>query len=165
MYDFLVKKGQMVALLTGVGVLLIFFITAYTGLNSAGYSMSTDLVAEGKDKIPTMDFFDVGLALTIALFFIALVLAFVVFGIIGFIKFPKEALRSGVAVLALVLVFGALYAIAPYETTGKLGVINEKFQITEGVSKFISAGLNITYLLSAAAILLMILGEIRNAFK
>ena len=65
MYNFLLKRGQLFALLLGVGVVAIYLISVFSGLSNAGYSTSDDLNQILKNN-PDADFgfFDLGMYLT-----------------------------------------------------------------------------------------------------
>lgn len=165
MYNFLVKKGQVFALLLGVGVVAIYLFTVLGGIKGAGYSTSDDLNLILKSN-PNADFsfFDTGMYLTAALIGIA-VLSAILFGIINLLKSPKGSLKIILGVAVLGILFFALMTTSEAETTGKIGELVQKFDVGESASKFISGGLKTTAILSAAAVILMFLGEIRNLFK
>ena len=96
---------------------------------------------------------------------LAAALALVVFGIINIMKFPKAAMKFGIGLVVLAIIFFALYATSSMEQGGKLGMLHEKFGINEGVSKLISGGLKTTVGLAVAAFVIMVISEIRNVFK
>ncbi len=164
MYKLLTKYGQTGALLVGVAVTAIFLITVMTGLSNAGYDMSTDLNDLDAEAKAAIGFFNPGLALTIALAVIAVVLAFVVFGIWDLIKYPKSAIKFLIGFVVLLVIFFGLYASANPEVVGFEEKMMEN-DITDGISKFISAGIWTTIGLLTIAFLAMVLSEIRNAFK
>jgi hypothetical protein len=164
MYNFLVKKGTTVAFLLGLFVIAVFLITTMTGLSGAGYDMSTDLVAQGKDAVAGMNFFNTGLGLTLALIFIA-VLAMFVFGILGLIKFPKSGMKSIAVFGGLIVGFFILKALAPDSTSAKMMNLRDKFDITDSIDGFIGGGILTTLCLIGFAALAMVVFEIRNAFK
>ena len=72
--------------------------------------------------------------------------------------------RLGVACEAFVVIFFGLYASANPEVVGFEDKMMQN-DITDGISKFISAGIWTTIGLLTVAFLAMILSEIRNAFK
>jgi len=165
MYKFLLKNGQTVALGLGILVIAIFLISVITGLSGAGYDMSTDLnklTAEQKDGIT---FFNSGLMLTVIMVIAAFALALVVFGAIDLIKFPKSAMKFGLGLIGLLVIFGILYSTSDAETAGRLGRLIESNDISDTTSKMISGGIWTTLGLAGVAVLAMILGELRNAFK
>lgn len=164
MYNFLTKNGQLIALGLGILVIAIFLGSVVSGFNAnAAIDMSTDLNAyEGKKDIT---FFSPGLGATVAMVILAGVLALVVFGIINILKFPKDAMKFGIGIIALVLIFFGLYATSNMESAGKLGMLHEREAITENVSKLISGGLKTTVGLAVAAFAIMVISEVRNIFK
>jgi len=164
MYKLLTKYGQTGALLIGIAITAIFLITVSSGLSSAGYDMGTDLNALDDDAKAAIGFFDAGLWLTIILAIIAIVLAFVVFGVWDLIKYPKQAIKFLIGFVVLLVVFFALYSTANPEVIGFEDKMMEN-EITPSISKFISAGIWTTIGLGSLAFLAMVLSEIRNAFK
>ena len=164
MYKLLTKYGQTGALLLGIAVTAIFLITVMSGLSSSGYDMGTDLNALDDEAKASIGFFNPGLWLTIILAVIAVVLAFVVFGIWDLIKYPKSAIKFLIGFVVLLVIFFVLYASANPEVVGFEDKMMQN-DITDGISKFISAGIWTTIGLLTVAFLAMILSEIRNAFK
>ena len=164
MYKLLTKYGQTGALLLGIAVTAIFLITVTSGLSSSGHDMGTDLNALDDEAKAAIGFFNPGLWLTIILAVIAIVLAFVVFGIWDLIKYPKSAIKFLIGFVVLLVIFFALYASANPEVVGFEDKMMQN-DITDGISKFISAGIWTTIGLLTVAFLAMILSEIRNAFK
>ena len=164
MYSFLTKHGQTAALGLGVLCIAIFLITTLSGISSAGYDMSTDLNAlpdEAKDGI---GFFNPGIGLTVFLVVACFVLA-LAFGLLNFVKFPKASMKAAIGLVAILVIFGILYATSSMESAGKLGMLHDKFSVSEGTSKFISGGIKTTVGLSIVAFFVMIGFEIRNLFK
>lgn len=164
MYKFLTKNGQTMALLLGVFCILVFLIPVFTGIGGAGYDLGTDLNAlpdEAKDKI---NFFNPGLGLARFLVYAGFGLA-LIFGIVNFAKFPRASLKAAGGLVAIVVLFFILYSTSQMESTGKLAMLHDKFDVSEGVSKFISGGLKTTVFLAVGAFVIMILAEIRNFFK
>lgn len=164
MYKLLTKHGQTGALLVGIAVTAIFLITVLSGLSAAGYDMGTDLNDLDDETIAAIGFFDVGLALTMILAVIAIVLAFFVFGIWDLIKYPKSAIKFLIGFVVLLIVFYVIYASANPEVVGFEDKMMEN-KITEGISKFISAGVWTAIGLCAIAFVGMLLSEVVNAFK
>ncbi len=164
MYDFLVKKGTTVAFLVGIAVILIFLITTVSGLNSAGFDTSTDLMAQGKDAVAGMDFFDTGIGLTVLLIVIAIALM-VFFGIVGLVKFPKAGVRSIATFAGLIILFFILRAVAPGDVGERIARIRDNFEVTDSISGYIGGGIATTLFLIVFAAVAMVFFEIRNAFK
>ena len=165
MYKFLTKNGQSLALALGVLVIAIFLISIYTGFSSSGYDMSTDLNKLSDAEQAEIGFFDAGIGLTVAMIAVAFALAFVVFGIFDLIKFPKNAIKFAIGVIGLAIIFFALYSTSSYDTAGRMEMLNEKFAITESISKFISGGIKTTLGLLGFSALAVVAGELWALFK
>ena len=165
MYKFLTKNGQSMAMGLGVLVIAIFLISIYSGFSSMGYDMSTDLNKLTDAEQANIGFFDAGIAITVAMIIIAFVLAFVVFGFFDLVKFPKTAIKFGIGLIGLVIVFYILYATSSFDNVGRIGFLNEKFDITESISKFISGGIKTTLGLLGFSILAVVVGELWSIFK
>lgn len=164
MYKFLLKNGQLLAISLGALIVVIFIFSTITGLNKAGFSTSTDLVAEARDQIPSITAFNLGLGLTIALL-AATALAAVLFGLLKLATNFSSSKRSVITFLGLIVLFVVFYSTSGMETGGRLGEIHTKFGIDEGSSKIISGGLKTTLLLGTLAIVAIVVSEIRNVFK
>ena len=164
MYSFLTKHGQTAALGLGVLCIAIFLITTLSGISSAGYDMSTDLNALPDDAKDGIFFFNPGIRLTVFLVVACFVLA-LAFGLLNFVKFPKASMKAAIGLVAILVIFGILYATSSMESAGKLGMLHDKFSVSEGTSKFISGGIKTTVGLSIVAFFVMIGFEIRNLFK
>ena len=165
MYKFLTKNGQSLALGLGVLVIAIFLISIYTGFSSAGYDMSTDLNKLSDAEQAEIGFFDAGIGLTVAMIIVSFLLAFVVFGIFDLIKFPKNAVKFAIGVLGLAIVFYALYATSSFDTGGRLAKLNDDFDITPTISKFISGGIKTTLGLLGFSAFAVVVGELWSIFK
>jgi hypothetical protein len=164
MYNFLTKHGTLAAFLLGIVIIVAFLGSAISGLGSAGYDSGTNLMEMGRDKIQEMNFFNLGLQLTIFLL-IAAVAITLVFMVVDVFKFPKQTVKGIIGFVVLVVIFMILKSTAVFETGPKWDKLYNTFSITEGVSSFISAGIWTTLLLMGAATLLVIGAEIRNFFK
>lgn len=163
MYKFLTKNGTFVAFGVGVLVTLAFIISAVTGLKADGYDAGTDLTTM-KDKFADMGYFNIGLYLTLFLLVVCIV-ALVLFMIVDVFKFPKQTVKGIIGFVALVAIFFIIKAVAQVETGPLWSRLAGEFNITDGVSKTISAGIWTTILLLVGATLTMILSELRNFFK
>lgn len=165
MYKFLTKNGQSMALGLGVLVILIFLVSTYLGFSSMGYDMSTDLNKLSDAEQADIQFFNPGIFLTVAMIAVAFVLAFIVFGIADLIKFPKNAIKFAIGLIGLIVVFYILYATSSFDSAGRMETLNERFEITESISKFISGGIKTTLGLLGFSILAVMVGEIWALFK
>lgn len=165
MYKLLTQKGTMFALLLGILLIAIFFGAVFSGLSSAGYSTSDDLNSIMKNNADAdFSFFNVGTYIFLGLI-IACMAAWVLFGIAQLISSPKDSLKSIITIVALGVIFFALYSMSVHETTGSTAGILQKFDVGEGASKFISGAIKGTGLLGALAVVSVVFGELRNIFK
>lgn len=166
LFDFLTKGGQSIALGISVVSIVIILAQVFLGLGSEGYEVSTDLneILKNKDSVQTFDFFNMAIIIPIVLI-VAIAVALVLFTVLGVVKFPKESLIGGAAFVVLLAVFGILYATAQHETSGKIVETMQQFNVGEGASKAISAGIKVTLGLAVLSAVAMIVGEVRNAFK
>ena len=74
---------------------------------------------------------------------------------------PASLMKSGIALVGLLVVFGIAYAVSGNEVTS----VYETFGIDAGTSKFIGATLITTYILFFAAIAAIIYGEVTKLAK
>lgn len=159
MYKFLLKYGQLLAVLLSVLVVGVFYGVAIVGMNNAGYT-SDDLLTHKSE----VTFFDAGLYLTFALCALA-VFVWVFFAIYQIAKNPKESAKFIFGGIALAGVFLLFYFLTNTEVSGKMADLVSRLNITDTVQRIISGGLNTSYILAAVAILVMIGTEFINIFK
>lgn len=164
MYKLLTKHGTAAAFGLGLVCTIAFMAAALAGLGADGYDASTDLVGLGKDKIPTMTYFDLGLNLTILLLIVC-VLVLIIFMIVDIFKFPKSSIKGLLGFGVLVIIFFILKSISKVEVGPIWTKLANEFAVTDGISKTISGGIWTTLLLMAAAAIVMVVSEIRNFFK
>lgn len=164
MYKFLTKHGTLAAFGLGLLCTVAFLASALSGLSADGYDAGTDLVGLGKEKIPAMGYFDLGMSLTLALLVICVVALFA-FMILDIFKFPKATLKGLLGFAGLIIVFFIFKSISKVEVGPLWTRLANDFAVTEGVSKTISGGIWTTLLLMAAAAVVMVVSEIRNFFK
>lgn len=167
MYQLLAKRGQLFAIALGVIVVALYLITVLSGLSSAGYSVSDDLVQVLKSNTgETFGFFDLGLKLTIALIAIAIIAA-VLFGIYQLLTNLKGSMKGLIGIAVIIGLFFALYSTANTDLEQGNAIVNtlQKFNITENISKIIGGSLKTTIIMAVIAIASMFLLEIYNMFK
>ena len=165
MYSLLAKRGQLFAILLGVLVVAIFLGSVIGGLSSAGYDMGTDLNQVLKnDPNQSFSFFDIGLQLTMALIAIAAILA-VLFGLYQMLTNIKGSLKGIIGLGVIAAMFFAFYSSAPDDLTGPISGVLQQFDISAGVSKFISGSLWTTIILAVLSMGAMFIMEIWNMFK
>lgn len=156
MYNFLNKNGQLIAFGVGIFITIIFYMVAMGGMD--GFNVLD------KESKGTTGIFNFGLIAAILLFIICGVLL-VGFGLWQIIANPKAAKKGIIGVVALLAVFLIAYAMSKPETTGPLVETIEKFKVTGGQSKYISASITTTIILGLLAVGLFVVAEVRNFFK
>lgn len=156
MYDFLVKRGEMLAFGLGIILVLLFMFTVIPGLDSFN--------ALPEDQQKTSDIFNTGLWLALILLAIT-ALAAVLAGIYQFIRNPKGSVQvlGGLAILGVI--FAIFYATATVETTGSIVDAAAEFKVDDNTSKMITAGIKTAILMSVGSVVAFIGAELFNAFK
>lgn len=154
MYKFLTKNGQVLSFAVGAIISIIFILMAVNG------------TPDGFDELPkeeqfTNNSFNFGLMGAVALVIIAFALA-IVFGVIQTATNPKGALKGIIGVVALVVVFFLAYSMGD-DTVKEIWASD--FDVTPGVSKYVSGALTTTFVLLGIAVLAFIVSEVRNFFK
>ncbi len=144
MYNFLVKNGQLVAFGLGLLVTIIFFFGAVSG--------------------DSPDRFNFGLSMAILLAVLCAI-GMVVFGLYHMATDIKGSIKGIITFVVLLVLFGLLYATAKADGSASLMATLEEFNVSPGVSKFISAAIKTTLALAAVAVLSFIFSEVRNFFK
>jgi len=156
MYDFLVKRGEMLAFGLGIILVLIFLGTALPGLDSFN--------ALPEDQQNQSDIFNVGLWLAMILAGVTAAVA-LIFGLLQLVTNPKGSIKILIGLAVLAVVFGIFYATSEVETTGSIVKAAADFEVNDSTSKLISAGIKTAIGLSAVSVLAFIGFELRNAFK
>lgn len=156
MYKILTKHGQLIAFGIGLLVIILYLGSVFGGLDS--FSLLS------KEDRGTTSIFDLGLKATLVLLVICAICA-VLFGIWHMVTNPKGAIKGIIGLAVIIILFIILYSMSTPETSGIVGNAVEKFNLSAGESKFISAALKSTLILGALAALSFVVSEIRNFFK
>lgn len=162
LYNFLVKDGTALAVGISAVMLVIFGLGIYFGSSSGGYNLSELTNMEDKSNI---NCFNSGLWMMYILTIIAVLL--MIFGVFfDLFKNFKEGSKSMIGFAGVLVLFVILYFTSSHDTGGRFDAYWSKdFGITEGLSKFISAGLYGLLILSLVSFLLIIFFEIKSFFK
>lgn len=156
LYKIFTKYGQLFAIGLGGLIALIFFL----GVNR-GSDQFDNLTLEEQFE---SNIFDFGLYAAIYLIIICAIIA-VIFGIWFLINEPRRSIQLIGGLVVLIVLGFIMYATAdPGFDSPMLGTL-ERFDISEGVSKFVSAGLSTTIILIAVAAFSIVVAEIINLFK
>lgn len=165
MYKLLTQKGQLFALLLGILSIAIALFSIVGGIKGAGYSTSDDLNAIMKNNPDaSFDFFNPAISIVLVLIVIAL-LAWVVFSLIGLISDPKGSMKFLLGFGAVLALFFILYSTSDAESAGRIGMLVQKFDVSDNVSKLISGGVKTAVLGIGVGFIGAALLEIYNLFK
>lgn len=156
MYTFLSRNGQTLGFALGFVVVAIFLIRVISGMDAFN-----DLSAEAQ---ASSDIFNFGLYAAFVLIAIAAVAA-LLFGIFHLLTNLKGSLKFVIALVAVLAVFMIGYNMADADMTGPIQSTIEKFNVTEGTSKFISGAMVTSFVLSAIAAASFVLMEAWNFLK
>lgn len=158
MYKFLTRNGQLMAFGLGVLIAILFLISVLGGMESFN--------ALGDEDKGTTGIFNIGLYGAIVLCILCAA-SIVLFGVYHAVSNPKGAMKFLIGLGVLIVIFFIFYAMADPVTVedGKLFDVIQKFEITEGVNKFISGALSTTLTLAVVAAAAFLLSELRNLFK
>lgn len=161
MYKYLVKNGTAIAMIAGTVISILFLVFAVLGLKSAGYESGTDLTTVDTTNLSAFDF---GLYTTFLLIIIA-VIAFLISSIVDIFVNIKTSKKMVFALIGIVILFVIFYSMGKFDTGGSWDVLNRDNHITEGVSKFVSAGVMTTFVLTILAAIALVYAEVVNMFR
>ena len=109
-----------------------------------------------------MDIYDIALYVGYLLVIIG-VIAAVLLPLVNSLGNPRSLMKSGIAVVALLVVFGVAYAISDNEVTARFAA--EPFNLTPGASQFSGGLLIATYFLLVIAFVSIFVNEISKAIR
>jgi len=156
MYQFLNKYGQAAAFGLGALITVLFFLQIRSGISTFEGLSKADQLQSG--------IFSFGLGAAVVLVVLSAI-AVVVFGFYYLITHPKAIVKSVGPFVVLLVIFGVSYAMAKPATDGPMVAIVERFELTNGQEKFVSAGLTTTLILFFSAAAAFAIAEVRNFFK
>jgi hypothetical protein len=172
MYSFLTKNGQTIAFVAGVVLSILFIVLVISApstadLNAEYFTNIKDPVAR-QDALVGLTQFDFGLYITYILLAIT-ALAAIAFGLFQFITTlmdnPKNAIRTVAIIVGLILIFFIGKTIAPEtDSNGVMAAANE-FGVSGGERGFVSGAINTTIIVLLLAVVVLVVSEVRNAFK
>ncbi len=162
MYNFLTKKGQLMAFLLGAISTIIVLVSITT--NSNKHLLDAPDAAKRATEIADTGILNTGINITTFLLVLALA-AVVIFGLVNLLSNWKSSLKFIIGFAVLVIMFMVLKGSAEHETVGKIVETMKEFNIDEGLSKGISAAIKGTVAMAVVAVGSMIVFEIINIFK
>ncbi len=155
LYTMLSRNGSTIAFGLGSAVVAIFLISVFTQIGDKSTI----------EELSATNIFDLGLKLTIFLTILC-ALAIVGFGLFHVITDLKGALKGLIGVGILAAIFGIAYATATPEVAGNpIFDTMGKFNITPGVSKFVSGAIIATMATLVIAAVSLIGSAIVNIIK
>lgn len=162
LYKFLMKYGNLVALLFAVLVVIKFVIDFTIGLNANKWDVGTDLVPV-KDKV---DFFNFTLYFAVFLIFFTMVV-WLLFEAFNLFKNLKGSYKFLVSFAVIVILYIIFYSTASTNEGGRMAELmaDPVYNLTVTSSKHISAGLWTTFTLFIVSIVAFVGSEIFSMFK
>lgn len=155
MYNTLAKHGTSIAFGLGALIVAIFLATVFGQIGD----MTT------VDELKQTNIFDLGLYLTIALAVLCAI-AILGFGVYQIVTDFKGAMKGLIGIGVLILIFFGAYASASPEVLGDpIFDTIQKFNISEGVSKFVSGAIVTTGVTLAIAVVALIGSAVSNFIK
>lgn len=109
-----------------------------------------------------MDIYDIALYVGYFLAIIGVVAA-VLLPLVNSLGNPKSLVKTGIAVVALLVVFGVAYSVSDNEVTARFAA--EPFNLTPGASQFSGGLLIATYFLFVIAFVSIFVNEISKAIR
>ena len=157
LYNILIKHGQLFAIVLSALIVGVFFLIITAG--------SAEFEALPDEEQYKSNIFDFGLYSAFYLVIINALIA-LAFGIWFLIREPKRSIKMIIGLVVL-FVFGLiLYSTAESGLDdGPIASTLENFDISDEVSRLVSAGLTTTITLIALAALSIVVAEIINLFK
>ncbi|HLW18679.1 MAG TPA: hypothetical protein VKX33_00050 [Cyclobacteriaceae bacterium] len=109
-----------------------------------------------------MDIYDIALYVGYFLAIVGVVAA-VLLPLINSLGNPRSLVKTGVAIVALLVIFGVAYAMSDNEVTARFAA--EPFNLTPGSSQFVGGLLMSTYFLFIIAFLSIFVNEISKQIR
>ena len=159
MYNLMIKHGQLFAF--GLGLLL----TAITYiLIISGFSEFSALPESPVDRRGETSIFNFGLMAPAVLIVLCALVA-IGFGVFKMISNPKASIIPIIGIVALAVIFFIFYSSTDPASSDSIRDTLEKFNITDGRSKYISGAIWTTIVLIVLAAGSFLVSELTNLFK
>lgn len=155
----MIKHGQLFAF--GLGLLLT--AVSYIIIIS-GFSEFSTLPESPVDRRGETGIFDFGLVAPVILIILCALVA-IGFGLFKMITNPKKSLIPIVGILVLAVIFFIFYSSTDPASSDSIRDTLEKFNITDGRSKYISGAIWTTIVLIVLAAGSFLVSEVTNLFK
>lgn len=156
MYEFLSKRGSTIALIVGLAIVVI-----YLGIVGSGAGVVDTTPKENWGEISVFNF---GLYSVIVLLIICIAAA-VLFSIYHVFANFKSSLTGLMGLAVIIIIFLIAYSMSAAVDSEKIGLLLQRFDVSEGLSKAISGGILTTIIMVLLALVSIIVAEIWNIFK
>jgi len=160
LYKIMMDRGPMIAFLlgvVGVGVTIM-------SLMSKSAVLSVGDAAKRSGEIAESGALDTAFSIT-TLFLIICIAGIAIFSLIQLVTDIKGSMKGIIGLVLAAIVFFIAYSTAEVETSGRIAELMTKFQVTDGQSKFISASMIMTGILTIVALGSFVIFEVINFFK
>lgn len=147
------------AFILGAGISILFAILIFVGIKDR------DVAQMSNEALIETDIFNFGIYAAIGLIVLAAVLVFIVFAVAGLVRDFRSSLKVVLGIVVILILFGIFYAVSSPDETGKLAALAGEFDISDNISKFISAAIKTTGTLLGLALVIWLFSELRNALK
>lgn len=158
-YKFLSKNGPTLAFGLFVVCVLISLIPIFSGLNEF-----SAIPVERQSYAEEGSIFLSGIYISVILLVLAVIIA-IILSIFQVATNPKSSIKALISFGITAVAFFLLYAIADPIGTGSVALTVEKFGISEGISKIIGGGIQLSVVMLIGSFIVTILMEIWNFFK
>lgn len=156
LYNIFTKYGQLFAIGLGGLIALIYFFIINSRIDR--------FEAMDQEEQFQSSIFDFGLNAAIYLIIICAIVA-LIFGVWFLINEPKRSIKLLGGLIVIFIIGLITYSSADAGFDSPIVGTLERFDISEGVSKFVSAGLSTTLILAAIAAVSIVVAEVVNLFK
>lgn len=156
MYQFLNKYGQTLAFGLGALITVLFIVQVQSGASEFAGLSKEDQLKSG--------IFNLGIGSAVFLVIINFIAA-VFFAFYYLATHPNAIMKTIVPIAILLGVFAISYVMSKPASEGTMLAIAQRFELTAGQEKFISAGLTTMLVLFFGAAIAFAVSEIRNFFK
>lgn len=158
-YKFLSKNGPTLAFALFVVCVVIAMIPILSGM-TAFSAVAPEKQAYSEEG----SIFLAGLYLSVILLILAVIIA-IVLSLFQVVSNPKGSTKALISFGITAVAFLILYLLTDPKGTGSVADTVEKFAISDGISKIIGGGLQLSVLMLLGSVVITILMEIWNYFK
>ncbi len=158
-YKFLAKNGPTLAFALVVVCVVIALIPIIGGAGDFA-----NVPVERQSSSPEGGIFLAGIYISVALLVVAIVVALLL-SLLQVVSNPKGSIKALISFGIVVVLFFILYSMADATGTGSLAKTIESFNISEGVSKMIGGGIQLSVFMLIGSFAVAIIMEIWNYFK